>query len=106
MITEFISSLETAKAKSVTPTAPAQEQWVETVNDLANMTLLPLTNSWWTAANVPGKKVQSLTYILGIQQYEATCREVLDGMKGFEVEYEDGKTKIDQEMPTKATAAA
>ena len=47
-----------------------------------------------------------LTYILGIKQYEATCREALDSNKGFAVEYEDGKTRVDQDMPVKATAAA
>lgn len=106
MITGFISNLEAAKAKSVNPTIPAQEQWIEMVNNLASMTLLPLTNSWWTGANVPGKKVQNLTYVMGIQQYEATCREVLDSMKGFAVEYEDGKTRIDQEMPAMVPAVA
>lgn len=106
MITGFISNLEAAKAKSVNPTVPAQEQWIEMVNNLASMTLLPLTNSWWTGANVPGKKVQNLTYVMGIQQYEATCREVLDSMKGFAVEYEDGKTRIDQEMPAMVPAVA
>jgi len=47
-----------------------------------------------------------LTYVLGIQQYEATCKEVLDGLKGFAVEYEDGKTRVDQELPVKVPAAA
>lgn len=106
MITDFISTLESSKAKFVDPTAPAQEQWVELVDNLASKTLFPLTNSWWTGGNIPGKKVQMLTYCLGIQQYEATCREVLDALKGFTVEYEDGKQKVDEEMPKQATAAA
>jgi len=76
------------------------------VDKLAGMTLFPLTSSWWTGGNIPGKKPQMLTYILGIKQYEATCREALDSNKGFAVEYEDGKTRVDQDMPVKATAAA
>ena len=41
--------------------------------------------SWWNGSNVPGKKAQNMTYIQGIQSYEAECRETLDGWKGFEV---------------------
>lgn len=48
-------------------------------------------NSWWTGGNIPGKKVQLLTYILGIDQYEAQCRGILDELKGFNVVYADGK---------------
>lgn len=106
MIADFISRLESSKAKSVNPTAPAQDQWVDLVDSLASKTLFPLTNSWWTGGNIPGKKIQMLTYCLGIQQYEATCREALDGLKGFTVEYEDGKKTADEEMPKQATAAA
>ncbi len=53
-------------------------------------TLFPLTNSWWTAGNIPGKKIQMLTYPAGIQMYEQQCRATLVDMKGFEVEYLDG----------------
>lgn len=34
---------------------------------------------------MPGKKAESLSYIGGIEMYEKTCREKLDGWKGFEV---------------------
>ena len=106
MITDFITSLESAHTKSITPTAAAQDDWVEMVDKINNYTLLPLTNSWWTGANIPGKKVQMLTYVGGIQQYEAQCREMLNNLKGFEVVYEDGKKRIDEEMPIKTPVAA
>lgn len=35
----------------------AQDEWVGLVEMMVKNTLYPLTNSWWTAANIPGKKV-------------------------------------------------
>lgn len=106
MVTNFISNLEAANSKFIVPTGEAQQQWVDLVDKLNDMTLFPLTSSWWTGGNIPGKKVQMLTYVLGINQYEAQCREILNGMKGFEVVYQDGKTQVDDDMPIKALAAA
>lgn len=105
MITDFISKLEGARAKSATPMQPAQEEWVNMVDGMAQQTLLPLTNSWWSGGNIPGKKTQMMTYVLGIQQYEATCREHLDALKGFEVEYDEGAKTLEDEIPVKAATA-
>lgn len=106
MITNFITKLESAKVKAIYPTSTAEDKWVGMVDEMAQYTLFPLTNSWWTGGNIPGKKAQMLTYVLGIQQYEATCREILESMKGFQVEYEDGKETVDTEMPIKAATAS
>ncbi|EXJ74890.1 uncharacterized protein A1O5_01586 [Cladophialophora psammophila CBS 110553] len=57
---------------------------------MARMTLLPSTNSWWNAANVPGKRSQMLPHIGRIKMYEAQCLEKLDKWKGFEVGYAKG----------------
>ena len=51
------------------------------------MTLFPLTSSWWTGGNIPGKKAEPLTYIGGIDNYEKQCRATMDGWQGFEVGY-------------------
>lgn len=106
MVAGLISNLEAAKTKYINPTARAQDQWVDMVDQLNSYTLFPLTNSWWTGANIPGKKPQMLTYVLGINQYEGQCREAMDALSGFEVVYQDGKTRVDEEMPVKAAAAA
>ncbi|KAK5091362.1 hypothetical protein LTR05_001545 [Lithohypha guttulata] len=105
MIRDFISNLEAANVKSITPQGEAQEEWVEMVDKLNSYTLFPLTSSWWTGGNVPGKKVQLLTYILGIDRYEAQCREKLDELKGFDVVYADSKEKLVTDMPKAAVAS-
>lgn len=106
MVTGLISKLESAHAKVITPSSAAQEEWVDMVDKLTEHTLYPFTNSWWNASNVPGKKVQQLTYILGLNQYQVQCKAILDELKGFEVVYEDGKKVIDEEMPVKAATAS
>lgn len=94
MITSFIADLEANGARSVTPRADAEAEWVAQVDAMASKTLFPLTNSWWTGANIPGKRVQMLTYIGGIQVYEAQCRAAMEARRGFDVEYERLKAKV------------
>ena len=55
------------------------------IEEMDKPTLFPLTNSWWTAGNIPGKKVQMLIHLGGLEMYEQQCRDTLDGWKGFEV---------------------
>lgn len=52
---------------------------------LCRHTLYPYTSSWWNGANIPGKKTENMTYIGGIENYEARCREKMVGWKGFDV---------------------
>ena len=88
MISDLLSTLETAKVRSIEAPGEAQEEWVSMIDMLSSKTLFPLTNSWWTAGNIPGKKIQTLTYVLGIDKYEAQCRDALRELKGFDIEYQ------------------
>lgn len=84
-VVDTIAKLEAEHAKSIEPTQRAQNDWATMITTMSDYTLLPLTNSWWTGTNVPGKKAQALTYVGGIEMYEKTCRETMSGWKGFEV---------------------
>ena len=84
-VVETIAKLEKEKAKSIEPTKSAEEEWKVMIQAMNEPTLFPLTSSWWTGGNIPGKKAESLTYVLGIEKYEAQCRETLTDWKGFEV---------------------
>ena len=53
-----------------------EDAWVEHVNEVANTTLLPLTNSWYTGANIPGKPRVFLPYLGGHGNYRMKCAEV------------------------------
>ena len=51
----------------------AQEEWTAEVNRAANLTLYPQVDSWYTGANVPGKKRAFSAYLGGWANYLDTC---------------------------------
>jgi hypothetical protein len=54
------------------------------VKEVVNGTLLPLGNSWWMSANIPGKPRAFLPYLgpEGIGGYRKRCAEI--AAKGYE----------------------
>jgi hypothetical protein len=79
----MISRLEAAGAKSIEPKSSAQDQWSAAINAMNELTLYPFTSSWWDGGNIPGKKKQNMNYVGGIDRYEKTCREMIEGWEGF-----------------------
>ena len=64
--------------------AAAQEAWVQHVNDVADSTLYPLANSWYTGANIPGKPRVFMPYVGGFAGYKKKCDAVAaGGYEGF-----------------------
>lgn len=78
------------KIKSIEATREAEQEWGDYVEAQNAQTLMPFTGSWWTGANIPGKKQQQLTYLRGLWTYENEVMAKLDGWKGFDVRYWDG----------------
>ena len=63
----------------------AGASWTQHMADLAAGTLLPLAESWYMGANIPGKPRQLLHH-LGVQEYLAFCRESAENRySGFEL---------------------
>jgi len=60
----------------------AEDRWVEHVNEVADATLFPRANSWYTGANIPGKPRVFLPYIGGHGTYRMKCADV--AFKGYE----------------------
>jgi cyclohexanone monooxygenase len=64
----------------------SQDQWVEHVNDVAQMTIFPLADSWYVGANVPGKPRVFMPYIGGFNLYRDRCDQIAaSGYEGFVV---------------------
>lgn len=64
----------------------AQEQWVQTVEDIANMTLWPNgdSNSWYRGANIEGKTQIFVPYAGGIVEYQKSLDQSAENSyKGF-----------------------
>ncbi len=61
----------------------AQDEWVDFVNTVADITLFPTCNSWYLGANVPGK-TRVFMPLPGFGTYMELCDAVVaDGYRGF-----------------------
>ncbi len=70
----------------VAPSEHAEADWTNHVHEVASMTLLSKTPSWFTGANLnlPDKKQTFLAYAGGSPAYRAKCEEVAaGGYSGF-----------------------
>jgi len=63
-------------------TRPAEDKWVDHVNEVAHTTLFPQAASWYMGANIPGKPRIFMPYIGGVPVYRQKCDEV--AAKGYE----------------------
>jgi len=85
LITETIAKLEGEHALSVEATQTAQATWTQLIVQMNEQTLFPLTSSWWTGGNIPGRTARALTFLGGIDLYEQICREKVRKWEGFDV---------------------
>ncbi|MGR9090399.1 MAG: flavin-containing monooxygenase, partial [Gammaproteobacteria bacterium] len=83
-ICDCLTYMEERGARLIEPTADAESAWGAHVQELANDTLFPQTDSWYLGANIPGKPRVFLPYIGGFGTYRALCDEVKEkGYEGF-----------------------
>ena len=75
-ITRCIEQLRARGIARMEAEQTAEDQWVEHVNEVADLTLLPRANSWYVGANVPGKPRVFMPYLGGLHVYRARCEEV------------------------------
>lgn len=68
-ITDAIEYAEKNNLKSITPTHEAEQKYRAHVNEMQDKTLVTKVRSWYTGANIPGKKVEALNYLGGIPSY-------------------------------------
>jgi cyclohexanone monooxygenase len=69
---------------TVEPDRAAETEWVEHVNQVANMTLFPRGGSWYLGANIPGKPRVFMPYAAGVGPYREICEQVqAEGYRGF-----------------------
>jgi cyclohexanone monooxygenase len=66
----------------IEPEKAAEDAWVQHTNEVADGTLYPLANSWYTGANIPGKPRVFMPYVGGVTAYKKKCDEV--AAKGYE----------------------
>jgi cyclohexanone monooxygenase len=85
-VAEFLCHARDHGKTRIAATAAAAESWTRHMEEVAAGTLLPLADSWYMGANIPGKPRQLLHH-LGLQEYLACCRESAEnGYSGFELQ--------------------
>ena len=83
-VTDCIGHLINEGHETIEPTLEAEDAWVDHVNEVANSTLFPLTDSWYTGTNIPGKLRLLTPYVGGVGVYREKCDEVAAaGYDGF-----------------------
>lgn len=84
MVVRIIDDMRRMGVKRIEPTVVAEDHWVEHNREIANMTLIPQTDSWYNGSNVPGKPIEVLNYGGGLPLYAQKFAESADhGYKGF-----------------------
>jgi cation diffusion facilitator CzcD-associated flavoprotein CzcO len=75
-IARCIQHLRSRGLKRVVPTAAAEDEWTEHVEEVAETTVLRLnTDSWFFGANTPGKARGVNIYAAGAREYREQCEE-------------------------------
>ena len=83
-VTETIGYMIEHGYAATTPTADAEESWIEHVNSGIVNTLQETAHSWAFGTNVPGRTRAFLLYAGGLPQYRERVRNATDnGYQGF-----------------------
>ncbi|KAH8703864.1 cyclopentanone monooxygenase [Talaromyces proteolyticus] len=91
IVVDLLKKLQSEGIKSIEAQRNAEEQWKDAIQKANDQTLMPLTDSWYMGANIPGKKREQLNYLGGIEQYERECRAALATLEGFTVVHDENK---------------
>ncbi|MCR9096493.1 MAG: NAD(P)/FAD-dependent oxidoreductase [bacterium] len=85
--TEWIANCLTHMSErgigEVEPTHEAELDWDREVNDLANRTLFPKTDSWYTGANIDGKSRHFAVHLGGPAYFHRIAEIADEGYGGF-----------------------
>lgn len=83
-IADLIQYMENNDIETIEPETGKDDEWRSVVENIANSTLLPKTDTWYTGSNIPGKPRSFMVYLGGGAAYKQVCDEVAEkGYSGF-----------------------
>ncbi len=83
-ISDCIKHMRENNVAAVEATAKAEEEWTAHVAEVANTTLMPASDTWYTGMNIPGKPRVFMPYLGGVGPYRQRCAEIAaSGYEGF-----------------------
>ena len=84
---DCISHMRDVGAATIEPTLPYEDDWVEHVNAVSEVSLRSTCSSWYVGANIPGRPRVFMPYIGGFPIYVNRCNEVMaNGYEGFDMD--------------------
>ncbi|MFU8815066.1 MAG: flavin-containing monooxygenase [Pseudomonadales bacterium] len=84
-VVDCLTHLRAAGRTRITATPAAADAWNRHMDDVAARSLLPLADSWYMGANIPGKRRQMLFHP-GVQEYMSLCNaSAASGYAGFDL---------------------
>lgn len=75
-ISDCIAYLEEHNIDSIEVTQKAEQNWTNYCKDLAEKSLFIKTDSWYTGANIEGKRREAPIYFDGVDKYIQICKDV------------------------------
>ncbi len=85
-IGQCLQHLKDQNLGAVEPSIQSETAWGEEVSAIADFTLFPRTDSWWTGANVEGKPRYFTAYLGGGMYYQRIADVAEADYEGFEFE--------------------
>ena len=82
-IADFMRYLREQGVGAAEPTPDSEAAWGAEVSAIADTTLFPRTDSWWTGANIPGKPRYFSAYLGGTLYYQRLADASAKGYEGF-----------------------
>ena len=81
---DAIAAMRARGKGTMEATAEAEDAWTRHVDEVAQATLYPTADSWYSGSNVPGKPRVFMPYPAGVGVYRQTCDQVAAaGYDGF-----------------------
>ena len=82
---DCLSYLRDNGYNEIQPTEVAEAEWRTHVNEAGKAGLFSDTESWYFGNNIPGKPIEALNYMAGMQMYKQKIRESAENdYAGFE----------------------
>lgn len=107
VVARMIGEAERRRVTRVEPTAEAEREWKAAVDAEWASTLYPKAKSWYSGANIPGKKVEALNWAGGLPRYLEVVEGVRrQGWRGFQMERLPRLNTLDTQSAGLGAAAA
>ena len=92
---DCISHMRDVGADTIEPTLSYEDDWVDHVNAVSEISLRSTCSSWYVGANIPGRPRVFMPYIGGFPVYVTKCNEVMtNGYEGFALKGAEDTNKL------------